>query len=153
MTGLTLIRGHRHSPAAGEAIRQVVLRADRITLAKRRWRGVAEDGREFGFDLEAPLHHGDLFFIDDACRYVITQQPEAVLEIPVAAPEEAACIAWKIGNLHLGIQVLPTLLRVVDDPAAVQMLTREGVAYHRHEAVFLPLATGGNHHHHHQEHE
>jgi len=149
MTELTIIRGHLHLHEADKSTRRVVLRADRVTLAKRRWRGAAADGREFGFDLETPLHHGDFFFVDDEARYAIEQQPEPVLEIPVATPEEAACIAWKIGNLHLGIQVLPALLRVVDDPTAAQMLTREGVAFVRHEGVFLPLAAGGSHHHHH----
>ena len=34
---------------------QVRIPVERLTLAKRRWRGVADDGEEFGFDLEAPL--------------------------------------------------------------------------------------------------
>jgi urease accessory protein UreE len=28
---------------------------ERLKLAKRRWRGAATDGEEFGFDLEKPL--------------------------------------------------------------------------------------------------
>ena len=88
--------------------------------------------------------------MDGAARYVIEQSPEAVLEIPVATAEEAACIAWKIGNLHLGVQVLPASLRVVDDPAAVHMLTREGVTFARHHVVFHPLAASSSHLHHHE---
>jgi urease accessory protein len=153
MTELTLIRGHLHHHDTDGKLQRVALRSDRVTLAKRRWRAAAADGREFGFDLASPLVHGDCFFLDEKSAYFIEQQPEPVLEIPIATPEEAACIAWKIGNLHLGIQVLPSLLRVVDDPAAAQMLTREGVAFQRHEAVFLPLATGGSHHHHPHAHE
>jgi urease accessory protein len=149
MTDLTLIRELPHHHDADENFRRVVLHADRVTLAKRRWRGVAEDGREFGFDLVAPVSHGDCFFIDGAACYVIEQQPEAVLEISVATPEEAARIAWNIGNLHFGIQVLPASLRMVDDLAIAQMLAREGIAFQRRTEVFLPLSSGGGHHHHH----
>jgi len=149
MTDLILIRELPHHHETDENFRRLVLRADRVTLAKRRWRGVAEDGREFGFDLAAPLSHDGCFFVDGEVRYVIEQQPEAVLEIPIATSEESARIAWNIGNLHFGIQVLPASLRVVDDPAIAQMLTREGVAFQRHTEVFLPLSSGGGHHHHH----
>jgi urease accessory protein len=149
MTELTLIRGHLHLHETDRKIRPVVLRADRVTLAKRRWRGVAEDGREFGFDLAEPLSHGDCFFIDGSVPYLIEQLPESVLEIPVATPEQAAHVAWNIGNLHFGIQVLPALLRVVDDLAIAQMLAREGIAFERRTEVFLPLSGSSGHHHHH----
>ena len=154
MSELTVIRALPHVHKSDGKLRRLVLRADRLTLAKRRWRAAAEDGREFGFDLETPLKHDDCFFIDETSSYFLEQQPEPVLEIPISTPEEAASIAWKIGNLHLGIQVLPSVLRVIDDSAAAQMLTREGIAFQRHAGLFLPLATGGSHHqHHHQEHE
>ena len=133
-----------HHAGEGEA---VPLRADRHTLAKRRWRGKASDHREFGFDLAAPLTHAACFFFEGHTRYVIEQQPEPVLEIPIATPEDAARLGWQIGNLHLVVQVLPALLRVADDPAAAQMLTREGITFQRHEAVFQPLAAGATHHH------
>jgi urease accessory protein len=149
MTELTLVRGHLHPHDGGEGIRRVVLRADRGTLAKRRWRGVAEDQREFGFDLTEPLGHDDCFFIEGSVHYVIEQGVESVLEIPVATPEEAARVAWNIGNLHFGIQVLPASLRVVDDPAIAGMLAREGISFQRHTEVFLPLAGSGGPHHHH----
>jgi len=147
MTELTLVHGHTHRHESEGEIQRVLLRAERTTLAKRRWRGVAEDGREFGFDLAAPLGHGDCFFIDEAVGYFIGQQPEAVLEIPVATPEDAARIAWNIGNMHFGIQVLPAALRVVDDPAVAQMLERERIVFQRHTEIFLPLSGGTGHHH------
>lgn len=146
---LTLIRHlpHHHPHEGAE---NVVLRADRHTLAKRRFRAKAADGREFGFDLDAPLEHGACFFVSEKICYLVEQQPEPVLEVPIATPEEAACLAWQIGNLHLGVEVLPAALRVADDPAAAQMLTRAGIAFQRHDAVFQPLhAAGGGHHHDH----
>ena len=67
--------------AAGDEI--VFLTPDRATLAKRRWRGVAQDGREFGFDLDHALSDGSVFFREPGKSYVISQAPEAVLEIDV----------------------------------------------------------------------
>jgi urease accessory protein len=149
---LTLIRlpPHRHHGDEGAA--SVPLRVDRHTLAKRRWRAKADDGREFGFDLDAPLAHATCFFVDGKTCYVIEQQPEAVLEVAIATPEDAARLGWQIGNLHLGIQVLPAALRVADDPAAAQMLARAGIAYQRHDAVFCPLPAAGGHDHPHHDH-
>jgi urease accessory protein len=148
MTDLTLVR---HLPPApdphGEGNR-VALHADRQTLVKRRWRGHAEDGREFGFDLDAPLVHGDCFFIQDAALYVVEQKPESVLEIKVATLEEAAAIAWQIGNLHLGAQVLPAMLRVADDAAAAQLFERTHITYQRRNEIFLPLRGAHPHHAH-----
>src|SRR5690606_16423726 len=60
------------------ALPEVALHVDRQTLAKRRWRGAAEDGAEFGFELEAPLKEADVFFQTAAARYVIRQHPEPV---------------------------------------------------------------------------
>ena len=147
LTLIHLVPFHTH---VGEAETTIPLRADRHTLAKRRWRGKAADGREFGFDLAAPLAHGTCFFREGKDRYAIEQQPELVLEIPIATPENAARLGWQIGNLHLLVQVLPAVLRVADDPAAAQMLEREGIAFQRHEAVFQPLAAGAAHAHSHR---
>ena len=131
---------------------QVRLQADRATLAKRRWRGVAEDGREFGFDLNDPLNDGTPFFIDGETYYVIEQLPEEVIEIPVASIKEAARIAWNLGNLHFGIQVLAETVRVTDDPAVLQFLAREEVAFARINCVFLPLSSAASHAHAHSHH-
>ena len=148
MTDLTLIHELPHGHPPGDRAWRVLLRADRLTLAKRRWRGRAEDGREFGFDLPTPLMHGVCFLVEDATCYVVEQEPESVLEMPVATLEEAAALAWQIGNLHLGAQVLPTALRVADDPAAVQLCAREHITFHRRTEVFLPLSGAHQHHAH-----
>lgn len=65
------------------------LHAERLVLAKRRWRGVAEDGSEFGFVLEAPITHGTPFFSNETVVYSIEQKPEPVLEITLI-PKPAA---------------------------------------------------------------
>jgi urease accessory protein len=156
MSELTLIQSaphhhghhdHDHHHHHGDHA-QVKLRASRMTLAKRRWRGTAEDGHEFGFDLDATLSHGDHFWVKDQTAYVIEQMPEEVLEIPVATLEQAARVAWSLGNLHFGVQVLPEAVRVTEDPAVLQLLSREGVAFKRVTCVFLPLSAGAHSHHH-----
>src|SRR4051812_18695489 len=88
---------------------------ERLTLAKRRWRGVAEDGTEFGFELPAPLTHGDTIFQSNNTRYVIGQKPEAVVEVSLElTPSAAAGIGWAIGNLHLELAAEPTRLLAPD---------------------------------------
>jgi len=147
MADLIIIRGpwagHHHY---GKGRTHLLI--DRLTLAKKRWRGLAENGTEFGFDLEHPLGHSAHFFSDETGDYFIEQKPEPVFEIPFHSTEEAARIAWNIGNLHFGLQLLPNALRVADDPALVQFLSREKIAHRRLNEIFLPMSAGAHHHHH-----
>lgn len=123
------------APSTGEPVKLLV---DRLTLAKRRWRGVAENGREFGFDLDVPLRDGDAFASD----YVIAQAPEPVLEMRAAQP---ARLGWMLGNLHFPIELNGDVIRVGDDVAVRQMLEREHVPFTAAERVFRPLAGGHRH--------
>lgn len=119
---------------------------DRLTLAKRRWRGVAENGQEFGFDLEKPLPDGATFFIDGQHEYVIAQKYEPVLEVRlVQDPPAAAKLGWMIGNLHFPLEVTSDSIRVADDPALRQMFEREGIEYAECKRVFHPLSGGHRH--------
>jgi urease accessory protein len=130
---------------AGGAVRLAV---DRQTLAKRRWRGVADDGREFGFDLTEPLHDGSVFFVDKESSYAIAQKPEPILELRVEAGSPIADqmrVAWMIGNLHFPIEIGTDRIRVADDPALRQLFQREYLPYEARENVFHPLS--GHHHH------
>ena len=148
MSDLTLIQNNPFPHGAYGHHHHIPLTVDRATLAKRRWRGVAEDGKEFGFDLDEPINHGAHFFAVGENYYVIEQAPEEVLEIPVKTLEQAAHVAWSLGNLHFGVQVLADAVRVTDDPAVLQLLAREDIAFQRVQCVFLPLSTGAHHHDH-----
>jgi urease accessory protein len=118
---------------------EIVLRAERIILAKRLWRGAAEDGREFGFELSAPLKDGDTFWQTPAARYVVRQHPEPVVEIPLdLSPSAAAGIGWAVGNLHLELSAEPARLLAPDEPAVRQLLDRLGVPYRAATAIFRP---------------
>jgi urease accessory protein len=135
---MDLIRDHL-APHATPDLPRVALSVARLDLEKRRWRGVADDGRDFGFDLEHPLHDGAAFFATEAKVYLIAQRPEPVLELPLGDPATSARLGWKIGNLHFPIQVTNNAIRVAADPAIRQMLEREQLPFREATAVFAPL--------------
>jgi urease accessory protein len=129
---------------------EVRIPVERQTLAKRRWRGVAEDGEEFGFDLETPLADGAPIFATPQTLYVIAQKYEPVLELRiedcgVRTGAAVARVGWMIGNLHFQIEVAEDVIRVADDPALRQLFEREHLAFTACKRVFHPL--GGGHHH------
>jgi urease accessory protein len=152
MAGLILIRQATHDHAHPGDLEHVRLPATRATLTKRRWRGAAEDGQEFGFDLEEALGHGTQFYAAESKAYVLEQTPEEVLEIPVTTVEQAARVAWSLGNLHFGVQVLGDAVRVTEDPAVLQLLAREHITFRRVTCIFLPLSASAHHHHDHGQH-
>jgi urease accessory protein len=119
--------------------RRVRLRVERRLFLKRRWRGVAEDGTELGFDLAERLTDGCVVWRDEAREIVVEQIPEPVLEIPLPAAEAAARLAWMLGNLHQPVEMLSDRLRVGDDLSVRRLLEREAVAYTAVEVAFRPL--------------
>jgi urease accessory protein len=119
---------------------------DRMTLAKRRWRGAAEDGTDFGFDLEKPLADGAAVFASEAGIYIIAQKYEPVLEVALGSDAPtAARLGWLIGNLHFPLEVAGATVRVADDSALRQLFERERIPFIACKRVFHPLA-GGHHH-------
>ncbi len=143
----------RQTIEASEAeLPEVELVADRFKLQKRRWRGEAEDGADFGFELAEPLGHGAVFFESATHRYRIRQTPEPVLAIPLAGDAtEAAETGWQIGNLHMPVQVAADEIRVGDDPAVRQLFTGMGIAFSVKEEIFQPMkgSIGAGHSHDH----
>ena len=117
----------------------VVLAVERRQFLKRRRRGVAEDGTEFGFDLESRLADGCVIFQQDGKDYLVRQLPETVYEVPFENPSHAALVAWKVGNLHLPAEVLPDRLRVLHDEAMKSLLDREGWPFSEPVVLFHPL--------------
>jgi urease accessory protein len=125
---------------------RISLPVDRLTLAKRRWRGAAEDGTEFGFDLPTPLPNGAVFHATTTAFYVIAQNPEPVLEIAlIPRPAPVARLGWAVGNLHFPIEVTEAVIRVPDDPALRQLFEREKIPFTACERVFTPFAKGHRH--------
>ncbi len=140
------IRGPLKDASTG--LTKVKLPIDRQTLAKRRWRGLAEDGRDFGFDLAEPLKHEAAFFQIHATQYVIAQKPESLLAVIIVTPVQAARVAWQVGNLHFPLALKDDAILVEDDLALRQMFAREHISYLVVEEVFQPVGIGAGHHHH-----
>lgn len=141
---LQLVRGALPRPAP--ELPRIALPIERRLLSKRRWRGQAADGREFGFDLERPLTDGAAVHVTDDAVYVLELLPEPVLDIPLSTtPAEAARLGWLLGNLHFALEVQSHCVRVADDPAVRQVLARHGLGFTAHLAVFHPLAGGHSH--------
>jgi urease accessory protein len=118
---------------------QVVLEVERRQFLKRRWRGVAADGTEFGFDLESRLRDGCVVMRSPSADYIVRQRPEEVWEVLLESPGQAALVGWRIGNLHFPVEVTAHGLRVTRDPAVQQLLEREGWHFEEVTAVFNPL--------------
>jgi len=134
------------------ARRQVGLTVDRHTLMKTRWRGMAHDGTEFGFDLEVPLRHDEVFFETDSAVFAIRQAAEPVLIVSSDIPwGSVAELAWSAGNLHQPIEVRADGMCLPDEPAVRAVLDKLHVGYSRADAIFRPQG-GGVHSHHDKEH-
>jgi len=127
--------------------RTVSLNVERRVLAKRRWRGQAEDGTDFGFDLVVPLSNGICFHAEGDKNYVIDQKPEVVFRIPFPDQREAAHRAWQVGNLHFPAQFLESHLLVEGDHAVRLMLERNQIPFEEGMEVFQPVLAATGHHH------
>lgn len=119
--------------------RRVVLHAERRQFLKRRWRACADDGTEFGFDLETRLIDGCVIHRADGIDYIVRQLPETVYRIAFESSAHAALVAWKTGNLHLPAQILDDSILVLHDEAMTQLLEREGWSFTEPELVFTPM--------------
>lgn len=136
---MLLIQRHVLDASPRPPAEQVRLRAERRMFLKRRWRAVAEDGVEFGFDLAARLHSGAVIHRTEAADYVVLQEEEPVYEIRYTDAAQAALIGWKIGNLHFPVQIGEGWVRVTRDLAVTQLCEREGWAVTGADVIFNPL--------------
>jgi urease accessory protein len=117
----------------------VCLHAERTRFLKRRWRGTAEDGTEFGFDLSDRLHSGCVIHQEPDLDYVIQQIPELVIEIILTTSAQAALVAWKLGNLHYPVEITAASIRVLEDATTLALVVREGWQHSSATVIFKPL--------------
>jgi len=134
----------RKNPVFGHSIS---LNVDRRVLAKRRWRGQATDGTDFGFDLAVPLKHGVYFYNEDERYYLIDQKPEKVFRVSFPNQQEAAHLAWQVGNLHFPAQFKENYLLVEGDLAVQYMLERNEIPFEESMEIFQPILAVSSHHH------
>jgi urease accessory protein len=135
-------------PAQPAGLEVVPVIVDRHKLARRRWRGVAADGTDFGFDVHEALSHGDYIHTTATQAYQIAQSPEACFLVSIGEPHQAAWLGWMVGNLHFKAAFSEAGILVQDDLAVEQMLEREHIHYHRVSRVFQPSKQGGHSHDH-----
>ncbi len=134
--------------AVPEGLKIIPLLVDRHQLARRRWRGVATDGTEFGIDVAEALSHGACIHTTENKAYCIEQSAEGCCLVPLGEAPDAAHLGWRIGNLHFKAAFSDDGILVSDDSAVVQMLEREGIPFSRVERVFQPARQGGHSHDH-----
>lgn len=130
-----LLAEHSSRPVGG----RVSLFIERHLFLKRRWRGVAEDGTAFDFDLESRLKNGCVIHQTDATDYVIEQKKEPVYQIATPTPELAALVGWKIGNLHFPVQILEGVIRVTVHALIEELLAAENWPHEQVSVIFQPL--------------
>lgn len=100
---------------------------------------MAEDGTEFGFDLEDRLPDGAVVLRTEACDYIVRQQPETVYVLRPGSAAQAALVGWRLGNLHLPVEIAGSAVRVLHDPAVPLLCEREGWPVTEESVVFKPL--------------
>ena len=143
---MPLIREVIASPGAGD---QIAVRVDRHTLEKRRWRAVAEDGKDIAVDLEQPCRHGDTLWAEGGSIYMVEQQSESVICIDIPdTPDEAARLGWVLGNQHLPIEIRQGVIYLAYDEPLLEKLKRLHIKGEVMEAVFslVPHSRGQHHH-------
>ncbi|OSM05020.1 urease accessory protein UreE [Magnetofaba australis] len=109
---------------------------------KRRLRMQDDAGEAFLLDLERATLMGDgdaLELADGSGFLLIRAAVEPVAEIAPSSQQEAARLAWHIGNRHTPVQVLSDgRLRILHDPVLIHMLTGLGAQISGAEAPFSP---------------
>ncbi len=140
-------------PCIPDNLKTIAVLVDRHKLARRRWRGEATDGTDFGFDVNEALSHGDCIYASDTAAYVIEQSPEHCFLIALKEAQEAAWIGWMVGNLHFKAAFSAEGVLVQDDLAVEQMLQREQINFVRVKRVFQPSKQGGHSHDHSHAHD
>lgn len=127
-----------------------------VTLAfqerhRRRFRLIDDQNEPFLLDLAhaTVLNEGDGLALTDGGFIRVRAAAEPVVDALCHSIEQAARIAWHIGNRHVPVQVLTGgLLRIQDDHVLVDMLKGLGVEVNCHHAPFAP-ESGAYHHHEH----
>ncbi len=139
------VADHIHPQSNGKPI--VHLKVDRRTLAKRRWRGKAEDGTDFGFDLTHPLADAHAIHENETAVFRIKQSEETVLRIPFSSSKQAAYYGWMVGNMHFSAAFEDDCVIAEDDPAVRQMLERNHIHFEETTTVFHPTIVSSGHSH------
>ena len=108
---------------------------------RRRVRLVADDRSAFLLDLPRAerLAEGDGLALAGGGYVRVVAAAEEVADLHCPTPEDAARVAWCIGNRHAPLQVLDGgALRIRDDHVLTGMAARLGARVARRRAPFAP---------------
>lgn len=115
----------------------IVVRVDRHTLYKRRWRARAENGDELAVNLEAPVEDGTLLDAGEGRIFRVEQTSEDVIAIPMpSSPEMAAKLGWYLGNQHLPVEVRAEEIVLEKVHTLAASLKRIGIPFREGHEVF-----------------
>lgn len=115
----------------------VKVSVDRHTLYKRRWRAKAEDGTELAVNLDSPVSDGTLLDAGQGRGFLIEQQAENVLVIPLPQKTEmAAKVGWYLGNQHLPVEIRENEIILEQLNTLAASLDRIGISYTLRRDVF-----------------
>lgn len=130
-----------------------------VTLAyddrhRRRIKMTADDGQDFLLDLAQAtyLAEGDLLELEDGNTIMVKAALEEVLDVTCHGVEDAARIAWHIGNRHTPVEVMPNgVMRLRYDHVIQDMIEGLGGHCKKKTAGFTPESgaykSGGGHGH------
>ncbi|MEZ7956160.1 MAG: hypothetical protein QMC23_00775 [Rubritalea sp.] len=122
---------------ANASIVPIMIKVDRHTLYKRRWRATAENGTQLAVNLDSPVPDGTILSSSNNEHFLIQQTKEDVLIISLPASTQlAAQVGWYLGNQHLPVEVREDaiILEKLDTLAA--SLDRIGIPYTFKHDVF-----------------
>ena len=138
--------------AAGGAD-SVILDRDQRQAARATFTTIGNVSVELDLPSPAMLRMGDALVLDDGRLVEVVAEAEALLEVREADVGKLARLAWRLGDRHVPVQILPKRLRLARDGAAEALLARLGVRAVAIEAPFEPeggayrVSTAPVHHH------
>ncbi|HXH12786.1 MAG TPA: urease accessory protein UreE [Alphaproteobacteria bacterium] len=126
---------------------------DRVVLTweqrqKSRQRLMTAQGREIALALPTGtrLQAGDLLPTPEGWIEVASA-PEDILLIRPRHPQEAAFIAYHIGNRHLPMEIEAQGLKTLYEPVLEAYLRQQGILVERVQMSFTPLGAASGHRH------
>jgi urease accessory protein len=116
------------------------------------------------YDVELPqpvlLRMGDLLMLDDGTFVEVVAEAEPLIEVRAKDIDALARVAWRLGDRHVPVEILPNRLRLRGAAAIEKMLAELGAKVIPIEAPFNPeggayvvTPSSGRHHYHHNDHE
>ena len=130
-------------------------------MEKKRISKTACNGETIGVCIEETLKEGDVIAKEDDTIYVVSLQPELLIQVEVSSMEEMGRLGFELGNRHLSLQIDHNIVRVPFDSPTFSYLQKLGFHVEKVEAKFQDYivckahgnSSGHSHEHAHGEHQ